>query len=219
MILHIETSTKICSVALSRNEELLGCIESSSDQFIHGEALTGMVQELLRQNTLDITSLSAISVAIGPGSYTGLRIGLATAKGLVFGLGVPFIGISSLESLTELARKKHPKASIAAAFDARRDEVFLRIQQEEIIFVNDQPAIITQTYNSPISPLVWVGDANSKLKSVLSLAEHVFEDDIFPSASGQVRIAFKRFMSGDFDDIEQIKPNYTKAFYSGTSKV
>lgn len=219
MILHIETSTKICSVALSRNGELVGCIESSSDQFIHGEALTRMVQELLRQNTLDITCLSAVSVAIGPGSYTGLRIGLATAKGLVFGLGVQFIGISSLESLTELARKKYPKASIAAAFDARRDEVFLRIQQDDRIFLNDQPVIITQTYSSPISPLIWVGDANSKLKSVLTNVEHVFEDDILPSASGQVRIAFKRFVSGEFDDIEQIKPNYTKAFYSGTSNV
>jgi tRNA threonylcarbamoyladenosine biosynthesis protein TsaB len=218
MILHIETSTKICSVALSSNGELVGCIESSSDQFIHGEALTGMIQELLRQHALEITCLTAVSVAIGPGSYTGLRIGLATAKGLVFGLGVQFIGISSLESLTELARENYPKASIAAAFDARRDEVFLRIQQDETLLLNDQPAIITETYSSPILPLVWVGDANSKLKSVLSNAQHVFADDILPSATGQVRIAFNRFVAGGFDDIEQIKPNYTKAFYTGTAK-
>ena len=217
MILHIETSTKICSVALSSKGELVGCIESSSDQFIHGEALTGMIQELLDQHTLQITCLTAISVAIGPGSYTGLRIGLATAKGLVFGLGVRFIGISSLESLTELAGEKYPKASIAAAFDARRDEVFLRIQQDETLLLNDQPAIITETYSSPISPLVWVGDANTKIKSVLSNAQHVFADEIQPSAKGQVRIAFNRFLAGDFDDIEQMKPNYTKAFYNGTA--
>jgi tRNA threonylcarbamoyladenosine biosynthesis protein TsaB len=176
-----------------------------------------MIQELLDQHTLQITCLSAISVAIGPGSYTGLRIGLATAKGLVFGLGVRFIGISSLESLTELAGEKYPKASIAAAFDARRDEVFLRIQQDETLLLNDQPAIITETYSSPISPLVWVGDANAKIKSVLSNAQHVFADEIQPSAKGQVRIAFNRFLAGDFDDIEQMKPNYTKAFYNGTA--
>jgi tRNA threonylcarbamoyladenosine biosynthesis protein TsaB len=215
MILHIETSTKICSVAISRNNELLDCIEDSSDQFIHGEALTVMIQEILRRNSLEITCLTAVSVAIGPGSYTGLRIGLATAKGLVYGLGVRFFGISSLESLTELALEKYPKASIAAAFDARRDEVFLRIQQDRTLLITDQPVIISEDFNPPILPLVWVGDANAKLRSSLSDAHHVFADDIHPSAKGQVRIAFNRFSAGDFDDIEEIKPNYTKAFYNG----
>jgi tRNA threonylcarbamoyladenosine biosynthesis protein TsaB len=219
MILHLETSTKICSVALSKNGELFDFIETSSDQFIHGEALTVMIDQLLKRNSIDIKSLLAISISLGPGSYTGLRIGLATAKGLSFGLGIPFIGVSSLESLVSLARAKHPDATIAAAFDARRDEVFLRIQQQDKVLLMDQPVIITEDFVSPTDTLVWVGDANVKLKEMLRTeSQHAFDDEIQPSAIGQIAIAFHRFSIGDFDDIDQIKPNYTKAFYSASTK-
>lgn len=219
MILHLETSTKICSVALSKNGELFDFIETSSDQFIHGEALTVMIDQLLKRNSIDIKSLLAISISLGPGSYTGLRIGLATAKGLSFGLGIPFIGVSSLESLVSLARAKHPDATIAAAFDARRDEVFLRIQQQDRVLLMDQPVVITEDFVSPADTLVWVGDANVKLKEMLRTdSQHAFDDEIQPSAIGQIAIAFHRFSIGDFDDIDQIKPNYTKAFYSGSIK-
>lgn len=219
MILHLETSTKICSVALSKNGELFDFIETSSDQFVHGEALTLMIDQLLKRNSIDIESLLAISFSLGPGSYTGLRIGLATAKGLSFGLGIPFIGVSSLESLVSLAREKHSDASIAAAFDARRDEVFLRIQQQHKVLLMDQPLVITEDFVSPSDTLVWVGDANVKLKEMLgSNPQHAFDDEIQPSAIGQIAITFHRFSIGDFDDIAQIKPNYTKAFYSASTK-
>jgi tRNA threonylcarbamoyladenosine biosynthesis protein TsaB len=219
MILHLETSTKICSVALSKNGELFDFIETSSDQFIHGEALTVMIDQLLKRNSIDIKSLLTISISLGPGSYTGLRIGLATAKGLSFGLGIPFIGVSSLESLVSLARAKHLDATIAAAFDARRDEVFLRIQQQDRVLLMDQPVVITEDFVSPADTLVWVGDANVKLKEMLRTAsQHAFDDEIQPSAIGQIAIAFHRFSIGDFDDIDQIKPNYTKAFYSASTK-
>jgi len=219
MILHLETSTKICSVALSKNGELFDFIETSSDQFIHGEALTVMMDQLLKRNSIDIKSLLAISISLGPGSYTGLRIGLATAKGLSFGLGIPFIGVSSLESLVTLARTKYPDATIAAAFDARRDEVFLRIQQQNRVLLMDQPVIIREDFVSPADTLVWVGDANVKLKEMLRTeSQHAFDDEIQPSAIGQIAIAFHRFSIGDFDDIDQIKPNYTKAFYSASTK-
>jgi tRNA threonylcarbamoyladenosine biosynthesis protein TsaB len=219
MILHLETSTKICSVALSKNGELFDFIETSSDQFIHGEALTVMIDQLLKRNAIDVKSLLAISFSLGPGSYTGLRIGLATAKGLSFGLGIPFIGVSSLESLVSLARAKHPHATIAAAFDARRDEVFLRIQQQNRVLLIDQPVIITEDFDSPADTLIWVGDANVKLKEMLQTeSQHAFDDEIQPSAIGQIAIAFHRFSIGDFDNIDQIKPNYTKAFYSASTK-
>jgi tRNA threonylcarbamoyladenosine biosynthesis protein TsaB len=219
MILHLETSTKICSVALSKNGELFDFIETSSDQFVHGEALTVMIDQLLKRNSIDVKSLLAISFSLGPGSYTGLRIGLATAKGLSFGLGIPFIGVSSLESLVSLARAKHPHATIAAAFDARRDEVFLRIQQQNRVLLIDQPVIITEDFDSPADTLVWVGDANVKLKEMLQTkSKHAFDDEIQPSAIGQIAIAFHRFSIGDFDNIDQIKPNYTKAFFSTSTK-
>lgn len=216
MILHIETSTKICSVALSEHRELVDFIENSSDQFIHGEALTVMIDQLIKRNSIDVESLNAISFSLGPGSYTGLRIGLATAKGLAFGLGIPFIGVSSLESLVALARVKHPNATIAAAFDARRNEVFLRIQQQNKVLLMDQPVVITEEFVSPANNLVWVGDANVKLKEILRIeSKHMFDDEIQASAIGQIAIAFDRFSTGDFDNMDEIKPNYTKAFYIG----
>ena len=214
MILHIETSTKVCSVALSNQGVLVDVLESNSDQFIHGEALTTMIHELLKRNAIEMASLQAISTALGPGSYTGLRIGLATTKGLVFGLGLPFIGISSLESLIALAREKHPTVAIAAAFDARRNEVFLRVQHEMNVLVADRPEEINAAYVPPVQPLLWVGDANDKLRALLQLGEQYFDDEIVPSARGQVRLAFERYIAGVFEDIHSIKPNYTKAFYT-----
>ena len=220
MILHIETSTKICSVALSNHGELVDFIETSSDQFIHGEALTVMIDQLIKRNSIDVESLQAISFSLGPGSYTGLRIGLATAKGLSFGLGIPFIGVSSLESLVTLARAKHPNATIAAAFDARRNEVFLRIQQQNKVLLMDQPVVITEDFVSQTNTLIWVGDANVKLKETLRIeSQHMFDDEIQASAIGQIAIAFHRFSTGDFDNMDEIKPNYTKAFYSGPTNV
>ena len=216
MILHIETSTKVCSVALSNQGILLDVLESSSDEFIHGEALTTMIHALLKRNALEIESLTAISTALGPGSYTGLRIGLATTKGLAFGLGIPFIGISSLESLIELARLKHPSMAIAAAFDARRNEVFLRVQHEENVLIVDRPEEITGAFIPPVQPLMWVGDANEKLRVLLQVDHQFFDDETTPSASGQVRLSFERYSAGMFEDIQAIKPNYTKAFYTSS---
>jgi tRNA threonylcarbamoyladenosine biosynthesis protein TsaB len=175
-----------------------------------------MIDQLIKRNSIDVESLKAISFSLGPGSYTGLRIGLATAKGLAFGLGIPFIGVSSLESLVTLARVKHPNATIAAAFDARRNEVFLRIQQQNKVLLMDQPVVITEDFVSPTNTLVWVGDANVKLKETLRIeSQHMFDDEIQASAIGQIAIAFHRFSTGDFDNMDEIKPNYTKAFYSG----
>lgn len=216
MILHIETSTRICSVALSNQGDLIDFFESDSIEFIHGEALTMMIIELLKRNGLKTESLKAISTAIGPGSYTGLRIGLATAKGIVFGLGIPFIGISSLESLIEMAQLKYPSSAIAAAFDARRNEVFLRVQQENNVLLVDCSQEITDAFVPPVRPLLWVGDANVKLRRLLQVEEQYFNDEITPSARGQVRLAFERYRIGMVDDIHTIKPNYTKAFYTAS---
>lgn len=219
MILHLETSTKLCSVALSEHGKLIDFIDASGDHFIHGEALTVMITQLLRRNSVKIDLLLGISVSLGPGSYTGLRIGLATAKGLAYGLNIPCIGVSSLESLVVLAQEKYPEAVIAAAFDARRDEVFVRIEAQNTLLWTDQPVIITTALSFPPHDLVWVGDANSKLKALLPdrLAD-TFDDEVQPSARGQVAIVYQRFASGNVDHLDDLTPNYTKAFYSGTTK-
>jgi tRNA threonylcarbamoyladenosine biosynthesis protein TsaB len=217
MILHLETSTKICSVAISRNNTLIDYKDVDTDQFIHGEALTVMIESLLVRNNLEISNLKAISLANGPGSYTGLRIGLSTAKGLAVGLSIPIMALSSLECLIELAKIAHPNRIIAAAFDARRDEVFMRIQRSEEVLLMDQPLVINAHLFSSYEGMIWVGDANLKIRELLNDPNMDYDDVVKPSARGQVALAHDRYVKGMFDEIETLTPNYTKAFYSGAT--
>ena len=106
-ILHLETATKVCSVALSLNGVQIACKESTSDEYIHGEQLTNFVSDVLLMAKISIKNLSAVSVSSGPGSYTGLRIGVSTAKGMCFGLSIPLIAVPSLVSLISIAEKKY----------------------------------------------------------------------------------------------------------------
>ena len=217
MILHLETSTKICSVAISWNNSLIDYMDADPDQFIHGEALTVMIESLLMRNKLKISDLKAISLANGPGSYTGLRIGLSTAKGLAVGLSIPIIALSSLECLIELAKIAHPNRVVAAAFDARRDEVFMRIQRSEEVLLKDQPLVINAHLFLNYEGMIWVGDANDKIRELLNNPKMDFDELVKPSARGQVALAHDRYVKGMFDEIESLIPNYTKAFYSGAT--
>ena len=218
MILHLETSTKICSVALSNQNGLIDCHEILDDKFVHGELLTEMIDALLKRNKALRKELSAISCAIGPGSYTGLRIGLATAKGLAFGLNIPLIGISSLESLVKVAQEIHPNKTYAAAFDARRNEVFLRIQHQNEVLLSDQAMILEPDSLKMYKSLCWIGDANEKIEGILKAEGTTFDNSIHPSAKGQISLARQYIHHGKVDDLRSLTPNYTKDFYSAQNK-
>jgi tRNA threonylcarbamoyladenosine biosynthesis protein TsaB len=218
MILHLETSTKVCSVALSKEGALIDFLEHSEEQFVHGEQLTLMIEQLMRANNVSWPTLKALSIAIGPGSYTGLRIGLATAKGICFALNLPLIAVSSLQSLIAMARIDFPNETIAAAFDARRDEVFLRVESQYDTLIEDRPEILSSSNFNVDTSWIWVGDANTKVKHLFPNNNWRFEEAITPSSQGQVQIAFERYKAKDFQDLYSLTPNYTKAFYT-TGKV
>src|SRR5690554_100574 len=112
--LHIETSTKVCSVALSENGKLIDLLEESSDAYIHSERLTVFIDQICKKNNWKLNELNAIVVTSGPGSYTGLRIGISTAKGLCYALSIPLIAVNTLESIAYLAQKQHPNSTICA---------------------------------------------------------------------------------------------------------
>lgn len=116
-ILHLETATKVCSVALSKNGVLVGIKETEEDGYSHGENLNLFIQHVLRQEGIEIKQLSAVSLASGPGSYTGLRIGAATAKGLCYALGIPMIAIDSLTSLAALGSEKYTGQNLCPVID------------------------------------------------------------------------------------------------------
>ena len=166
-ILHIETATKACSVALSKNGVCLEVKESLDEQFSHGEQLTLYIQEILENNGLKPTDLSAVSVTSGPGSYTGLRIGVSTAKGLCFALGIPLIGIDSLRNLAELAKEKHPNSVLCPMIDARRMEVYNAIYNDNVEMIKPISAdIIDEESYIEFGKFVCFGDGAEKVQEL-----------------------------------------------------
>lgn len=214
-ILHIETATKVCSVALSLNGELISCKESSSDEFIHGEQLTNYISEVVSLANIKLSNLSAVSVSSGPGSYTGLRIGVTTAKGLCFGLSIPLIAVPSLLSLIYLAKERHPKTTICAMFDARRMEVFRQMVNENgVELVPVGPQVLDEFSMVDYEPFLAVGDGTNKIKELWMERNVKFDDDIVPSAKGQRILANQKFKAQDFEDVAYFVPNYGKEFYT-----
>ena len=214
-ILHIETATKVCSVALSLNGELISCKESSNDEFVHGEQLTNYISEVVSLANIKLSNLSAVSVSSGPGSYTGLRIGVSTAKGLCFGLSIPLIAVPSLLSLISLAKERHPTTTICAMFDARRMEVFRQVVDEnglELLPVG--PQVVDEYSMVDFEPFLAVGDGTNKLKELWGNRKVQFDDAIVPSAKGQVTLANQKFKAQDFEDVAYFVPNYGKEFYT-----
>ena len=213
VILHLETATKVCSVALSSDGKLVACKESSSDSFIHAESLTLFIEEALASANLKIETLSAVSISSGPGSYTGLRIGVSTAKGLCFGLQIPLIEIPTLDSLIEIGKIRNSTKNLLAVIDARRMEVYSVIQNSKSEVLKDLSAdIVDETSYSNFEPLVCFGDGLPKLKELWVNRTISFEEDIQYSAKGQVLLAYSKFLAGDFKDVSNFTPTYLKEF-------
>ena len=214
-ILHLETATKVCSVALSLNGKLISYKESNDDQFIHGEALSTYIIDVLSEATIELSQVVAVSISSGPGSYTGLRIGASTAKGLCFGLSIPLIAIPSLYSLIVLAKQKHPKSTIYALFDARRMEVFSQLVDENMTELKPVgPEILDELTGSTFEPFLAVGDGARKVKTLWQDRNVEFDDTILPSALGQIEMAYQKYCLGDFEDLASFVPNYGKEFHS-----
>ena len=213
LILHIETSTKVCSVALSNSGQCIAIIEKNPEDYIHGEYVTLFIEEVLTEVQKSIDNLNAVSVSIGPGSYTGLRIGLSVAKGICYGLKIPLIAISSLDCLLQMGRIKHPKHTLCAVMDARRMEVYSKIETEKGEILLEQKAVVIDE-NSFIEyePFIYFGDGSSKLNKIWSERNLIEDPDITISASGQVAASILKYRNGDFEDLAYCKPIYLKEF-------
>jgi tRNA threonylcarbamoyladenosine biosynthesis protein TsaB len=212
-ILHLETSTKACSVALSKNGIVVAQKESLTEDFSHSENLTIFIQEVLQSQHLTPQDLSAVSVASGPGSYTGLRIGVSTAKGLCYALGIPLIAIDSLHALAQIAKEKHPDARLCMAIDARRMEIFSAIYANDLTVLKSISAdVVDECSYQEFEPFVVAGDANEKLKTLWANRDIQFDDTIHCSAAGQVDEATRKLSAGEIEDIAYFEPFYLKDF-------
>jgi tRNA threonylcarbamoyladenosine biosynthesis protein TsaB len=215
-ILHLETATKTCSVAISVNAKLIDVIEIHGDQYIHGEKLTLFIQEILTKNSITFDNLSAVSISSGPGSYTGLRIGVATAKGICFAKNIPLIEIDTLQAIENCARKSFPAETICIMLDARRMEVYSSIFDASRKTVKSISAdILDYTTYREFEPFVCVGDGSTKCREIWSERNIHFNDTVQLSASGQVELAFNKYVNKQFADLAYFEPNYLKEFYSG----
>lgn len=215
-ILHLESSTRACSVVLSIDGKAEFVKESVADEFMHSEQLTVYIQDVLKMTSCSFEDLTAVSVASGPGSYTGLRIGVSTAKGLCYALGIPLIAVDSLVSLAVLAAKKHPKQKIYAMIDARRMEVYSAIYNSDLQILKPISAdILTEESYSEFDPFIYIGDGAPKLAELWQGRGCVADLEIVASASGQVEIAFEKFAKQEFEDVAYFEPYYLKDFVAG----
>lgn len=212
-ILSIETATKNCSVALSLNGQTVLCKEISEDGYSHAEKLHVFIEEILREAQISVSYLKAIAVSQGPGSYTGLRIGVSAAKGLCYSLNIPLIAIDTLETLAK--QLKIEKGIILPMIDARRMECYTAFFDHNYNKMRAvESEIITElSYENIEGEIHLLGDGAPKCESVLTDAKFIFHNElIFPSAKEMGAIAYEKYKKSDTVDVAYFEPFYLKDF-------
>ena len=212
-ILNIETATKNCSVALAKAGKTILCKEMAEEGYSHAEKLHVFIAEILQELQLNFKDLAAIAVSQGPGSYTGLRIGVSAAKGLCFALGIPMIAVDTLKILASKAAITD--GVIVPMIDARRMEVYSAVFNARFEKIREVKAeIITADSFAEINETVYfVGDSNEKVKPVLLNGNFVFLDQmVYPSAKEMSQWSFDQFVKNDFVDVAYFEPYYLKDF-------
>ncbi len=215
LILSLETSTSVCSVAIHENGSLLG-VKEVEIPGAHSERLIGLIGELLEECQFAGEALSAIAVSEGPGSYTGLRIGVSTAKGLAFAWSIPLIGVSTLAALARSAKSKlEANSKVIAMLDARRMEVYREIfdsQLNSLAFLNSE-IVESNSFDKYLDTgeVLFLGDAVPKVRGVISHQNAVFLEQRI-SAVQVGEIAWIKFQQSEFENLAYFVPNYLKEF-------
>ena len=212
-ILNIETATKNCSVALAKDGTTIFCKEIAEQGYSHAEKLHVFIEEIIKEAGISKTDLAAIAVSQGPGSYTGLRIGVSTAKGLCYALGIPLVAVDTLASLANQVDLEN--GLIVPMIDARRMEVYCAIfnSKKEMIREVQAEVLTEDSFSSFSETIYFVGDSNEKAKTVLTKSNFVFLDQfIFPSAKQMSALSFQKFQQNNFEDVAYFEPYYLKDF-------
>lgn len=212
-ILNIETATKNCSVSIAANGKTLVCKEISELGYSHAEKLHLFIQDVIQEAAISFSQLSAIAVSQGPGSYTGLRIGVSAAKGLSYALQIPLIAVDTLLALAYQVSEND--GLVVPMIDARRMEVYSAIFDSNKQKIREvQAEIISEESFAAISDKIYfIGDSNEKVKSVLTKSNFVFLDAIqYPSAKEMSTISYQKYLEKDFEDVAYFEPYYLKDF-------
>lgn len=213
-ILNIETATKNCSVALAKDGVTIAVKEMSEQGYSHAEYLHVYIEAVLQEAGLTFKDLAAVAVSQGPGSYTGLRIGISAAKGLCFSLDIPLLAVDTLAVLALQASVND--GLIVPMIDARRMEVFSAVYDKNYIQIRATLAEIIDenSYQEIAETIHLVGDGAEKFDTILTATKFVYHADvIFPSANEMCELSFDKFQKEDFVDVAYFEPYYLKDFF------
>jgi tRNA threonylcarbamoyladenosine biosynthesis protein TsaB len=214
-ILSLETSTSVCSAALHEEGRLISFRETHVPQS-HASALAVMIDELMKDKGLSFKQLGAVAIASGPGSYTGLRIGTSTAKGICFAARVPLIAVGTLDVMASQVDVPDDIIFLCPMIDARRMEVYCQVVRKDLSLVQPVEAKIIDD-NSFVEILnagvtAFFGDGTAKCKGIINHSNARFVEDIVPSASALGVLAYQKLIKDDFEDLTHFEPFYLKDF-------
>ncbi|WP_036382524.1 tRNA (adenosine(37)-N6)-threonylcarbamoyltransferase complex dimerization subunit type 1 TsaB [Muricauda sp. MAR_2010_75] len=221
IILNLETATTNCSVSISKGNEVIFLKENNAVSYSHSEQLHVFIKEALDEVSLSFSDLNAIAISKGPGSYTGLRIGVSAAKGLCFSLDLPLISVPTLESMAHQVQLGEGELAIPV-LDARRMEVYSAVFNHQYKEIRETRAEIIDesSFADYVSePKVYVvGSGAEKCKDVLGHSNFQFDASIVPSAKEMAPIAFEKYKKGQCEDIAYFEPYYLKDFVIQSKK-
>ena len=214
IILNIETATKNCSVSIAKNGEILAIKELNNGNYSHAEVLHPFIVAILEEANITSQELDAVAVSKGPGSYTGLRIGVSAAKGLCFAFDKPLISIETLRSLAHSI--SIDKGVIIPMLDARRMEVYAAVFNSDYDSVReikaeiiDETSFLEYLENQKV---YFLGDGAQKCKEIITHENAVFVDDKFPSSKEMAELSYSKYKKNDIEDVAYFEPFYLKDF-------
>ena len=218
-ILLIETSTALCSVALAQDGVVTSYRESSAPK-AHASLTAVFIQEMLAERGLTLADCGAVCVSKGPGSYTGLRVGVSTAKGLCFGSGKPLLAVGTLDTLVAQAETPNDFRYIIPMIDARRMEVYTAVFENGAQITETAPKIIDETSYAEYleqGPCLFIGDGAGKCADVIKHPNAQF-CQCWPKASAMLEPAMAAYKEKRFEDVAYFEPFYLKEFVATVSK-
>jgi tRNA threonylcarbamoyladenosine biosynthesis protein TsaB len=224
-ILLIETATRICSVGVAREQQMLAIKEDKSKEYSHSTQLTNFIEWVLKNAALNFSDLDAVAVSMGPGSYTGLRIGVSAAKGICYGLDIPLIAVNSLYAIASVGKESitSPFDYYIPMIDARRMEVYNAVYDQKLNTIRETMAEIidADSFSSYLQKgtVAVFGDGAAKCREILNPVNMVIFDEINSSAKGLMQPAQEKYSKQDFVDVAYFEPFYLKDFVAGKPRV
>lgn len=219
-LLHIESATTNCSVAISYKGSIISSKELNAKQFSHAENLHAFVDDVALQAGISLKQLDGVSVSKGPGSYTGLRIGVSAAKGFAFGLQIPLFSVNTLAALAHQLHIK--KGMIVCMLDARRMEAYTQTFSFDYTPLNAIEAKVLEedSFKKLLdeNEVHFVGSAAEKFQTICQHANANFHPELLPSAKEQAKLAYQKFIHNEIEDTAYFEPFYLKDFVAGKPK-